>query len=223
MTQIIFYSNPNTISNVRNFELFEAATEIRIDAITLVILFNTYNLVRKLWGLPSRQKILRRSFDFTSDAKTLLEEWDNNSDEVFFIGGAKQEVIKFKKYIIKSHPNLKLRTYDGYAKSARTELVANLTKGSKLVVGLGAPRQEQLAITIAQLNLCSHIYTCGAFISQTAQAGTTYYPAYINRLHLRWLWRVWHEPHVFKRILLFYPKGFYLSAKFYQRFKSKIR
>ena len=152
----------------------------------------------------------------------MLRDWENHADEVFFIGGQKDEIINFKKYIAQAYPKLSLKVYDGYAHSCRTELAANLTKDSKLIVGLGTPRQEEFAITKTKLNVCSEIYTCGAFISQTAQSGGNYYPAYINKLHLRWMWRIWNEPHVLRRILLNYPQGLYLSAKFYSRFRDRI-
>ena len=80
-----------------------------------------------------------------------------------------------------------------------------------VLCGLGVPRQETLALALRDAGYSGVVCTCGGFLDQYAQ-GAQYYPAWVDRLELRWVYRMWREPRrLWRRYLLFYP-GFFLRA-----------
>ena len=74
-----------------------------------------------------------------------------------------------------------------------------------VVVGMGALVQDRFAVLLRDLGCRSSIYTCGGFLHQTVNR-INYYPKWINRLHLRTLYRLIKEPYVWKRVILYYPR-----------------
>jgi exopolysaccharide biosynthesis WecB/TagA/CpsF family protein len=76
------------------------------------------------------------------------------------------------------------------------EIVAEIQRRelSVAVVGMGVPKQEQLAIKLHELCPELAIYTCGGFISQMSKAGGfCYYPEWINKYGLRSFYRIYRE------------------------------
>jgi len=67
-----------------------------------------------------------------------------------------------------------------------------------VVVGMGALVQDRFAVLLRDLGCRSSIYTCGGFLHQTINR-INYYPKWINRLHLRTLYRLIKEPYVWKQ------------------------
>src|SRR5690606_14863225 len=84
-----------------------------------------------------------------------------------------------------------------------------------IFLGMGSPKQEELAIVLKNPKLT--VYTCGAFISQTANYGVNYYPYLINKLHLRWLYRIFKEKGLVRRYLIEYPKSLWLIINHYYK------
>jgi N-acetylglucosaminyldiphosphoundecaprenol N-acetyl-beta-D-mannosaminyltransferase len=74
-----------------------------------------------------------------------------------------------------------------------------------LVIGMGTPLQESFLSNIKSLGWGGVGFTCGGFIHQTA-SGLNYYPKWINKLNLRWLYRIWDEPRLLTRYLIQYPR-----------------
>ena len=86
-----------------------------------------------------------------------------------------------------------------------------------IVFGMGTPMQERYALALArrmrQGCVGGLVTTCGGFISQTAGArnrGGRFYPAYIDALGLRWLYRIFSQKHVLARVLKVYPRGIWM-------------
>ena len=77
-----------------------------------------------------------------------------------------------------------------------------------IFVGLGFPLQERLLLYLSKFHSPFTGYSCGAFISQTAQS-KMYYPYIINKLNMRWFYRAILCKHVRKRLLIEYPKFFF--------------
>jgi UDP-N-acetyl-D-mannosaminuronic acid transferase (WecB/TagA/CpsF family) len=73
---------------------------------------------------------------------------------------------------------------------------------------LGAGLQEQFEQDALRAGFRGVAFTCGGFIRQEALATRTYYPALINRLHMRAFYRMYREPHTIKRYLIDYPNNF---------------
>src|SRR5690606_4597421 len=68
-----------------------------------------------------------------------------------------------------------------------------------VVVGMGTPFQEEFLVKLTQLRWSGMGFTCGGFFHQTAKKGSSYYPRWVDKLQLRWLYRIWDEPKLIKR------------------------
>ena len=74
-----------------------------------------------------------------------------------------------------------------------------------IVCGMGAPLQEQLLVDLQNIGWIGTGYTCGGFLHQIA-SNIQYYPIWTDKYHLRWAYRIYDEPKLFKRYFWEYPK-----------------
>lgn len=86
--------------------------------------------------------------------------------------------------------------FDGYADLRRLrknpeELVA--LKPQVILVGLGAGLQEEVAVQFHTVCPEAIVCTVGGWLDQLAQS-EHYFPRWVHRLRLGWLWRIIHEP-----------------------------
>ena len=88
-----------------------------------------------------------------------------------------------------------------------------------LIVGMGVLMQERFLLKVRDSGYQGIGFTCGGFIHQTAKDEIDYYPGWVDRMNLRFLYRMYKEKHTRKRYIqtaLFFP------AKFvYERFCGK--
>ena len=75
-----------------------------------------------------------------------------------------------------------------------------------LIVGMGAIKQEKFLLQVKEAGFLGCGFTCGGFLHQYAMQGKKYYPDWINRYNLRFLYRMYKEPYTIKR----YVKAFFL-------------
>ncbi len=68
-----------------------------------------------------------------------------------------------------------------------------------LIVGMGILMQEQFLLKVKDTGFQGIGFTCGGFIHQTAKNEIDYYPAWVDRMNLRFLYRMYREPHIRKR------------------------
>jgi N-acetylglucosaminyldiphosphoundecaprenol N-acetyl-beta-D-mannosaminyltransferase len=66
---------------------------------------------------------------------------------------------------------------------------------------MGVVRQERFLLAARNAGFRGVGFTCGGFIHQTARDEIDYYPAWINRWNLRFLYRMYREPHTRMRYL----------------------
>jgi len=88
-----------------------------------------------------------------------------------------------------------------------------------VVCGLGTPKQDHFAQFVkTRLNKqVKRVYTCGGFLHQSADS-FDYYPEWIKKTGMRWLYRVYKEPQkVLGRLLRSYPLFIFSLAS--DRFK----
>jgi N-acetylglucosaminyldiphosphoundecaprenol N-acetyl-beta-D-mannosaminyltransferase len=89
---------------------------------------------------------------------------------------------------------------------------------------MGTPLQEEFLLEVHLKSETIIGFTCGGFIHQTAK-GINYYPKWINKFNLRWLFRIFDEPKLFERYFVKYPKSlillFYDIAKKNSKNESK--
>lgn len=154
----------------------------------------------------------RVSFDFTSIADLVLSGAEQQGKRVYFVGARQVELEQFLSKIKARYPRLNIAgSHNGYFDALQAEGIrADICRSQAdiLIVGLGAGRQEQFEQDTLRAGFGGVAFTCGGFIRQEATATRNYYPALINRLHLRAFYRMYREPHTIKRYLIDYPSNF---------------
>ncbi|SDP13944.1 N-acetylglucosaminyldiphosphoundecaprenol N-acetyl-beta-D-mannosaminyltransferase [Pseudomonas arsenicoxydans] len=154
----------------------------------------------------------RVSFDFTSIADHVLGSAEQQGKRVYFVGARQAELDLFIDKIKTLYPGLAIAGYHhGYFNADQAEGIrADICRSQAniLIVGLGAGLQEQFEQETLRAGFRGVAFTCGGFIRQEAMTTRNYYPAVINRLHLRAFYRMYREPHTIKRYLIDYPGNF---------------
>lgn len=183
----------------RHSELIGSVDRVLVDGQLLVLVF-------KLLGIKSLQ---RKSFDMTSLAVDIFNSAVESGVRVYLVGTTPEAIEGAVKNISDRFPGLNIVGYHhGYLREADDELrVLNDIKSKSVdlvVVGMGAPLQEMFLVKLKSSGWQGTGFTCGGFFHQTASQ-IDYYPRWINKLHLRWLYRMYDEPKLFKRYFFQYP------------------
>lgn len=188
--------------NRKNVRYFESFVDVRVDGILLVYLFRMFGV-----------RVARTSFDFTSIANSYFELCCIKEYKIFFVGTEQKHLDGFLVKIKSEYPNLKIvGSRNGYfddevdyESALKNILVSN---PETILVGMGSPYQEKLASDLCDLGWEGAAYTCGGFMHQTASAEELeYYPEWMDKLNLRWLYRIYDEPKLFTRYFWEYPKA----------------
>ncbi|WP_219094861.1 WecB/TagA/CpsF family glycosyltransferase [Pseudomonas sp. UMAB-40] len=177
-----------------------------------VVYFCDGMLMSTFMSRVTGRRIGRVSFDFTSIADLVLRSAEQQGKRVYFVGARQVELELFVSKIKVLYPRLTLAGYhNGYFNASQAEGIrADICRSEAdiLIVGLGAGLQEQFEQDALRAGFRGVAFTCGGFIRQEALATRAYYPALINRLHLRAFYRMYREPHTIKRYLIDYPNNF---------------
>lgn len=172
------------------------------------------------WCRETPAGLARTSFDATSVGIDFFKYNPSGFGTVVTIGGNKEEAELFAAKVgALCHADLKLTSVSGFLQESGfaswEDYLYTLNRENKpdvVIIGLGFPLQERISKLLYDLDANISTITCGAFISQTASAdGVSYYPTFIDRLSLRWLWRFFRERHVRSRLLLVYPQAIFRS------------
>lgn len=199
--KLISFVNPYSYSLIRNDVNITKNIDIWYsDGITTTVLFNL---------LYSKQ-LKRISFDFSSVAGQVLEFANSKGLKVVFIGSTEESINVFANKLSENYSNIAFTFRNGYfsSENEKDEVAQSfaLVNPDIIVVGMGAKLQEEFLIKVRNKGWSGTGYTCGGFIHQTANVnGLDYYPKFIDSLQLRWLYRMWDEPKLFKRYFLSYP------------------
>ncbi|MBD1580963.1 WecB/TagA/CpsF family glycosyltransferase [Pseudoalteromonas sp. S16_S37] len=200
-TEVITFVNPYSYLLLRDkHELTKHIDAIHTDAISSA----------KLFSLFLGRTVPRNSFDMSSFAKTFLEKADEHKLKVYFIGAKAEEIEKTIAIFRNNYPNMNIVGYEhGYFDSEEDVFSRIATSGAEYVIcGLGTPKQDEFAVKLKAKQGCvKQVYTCGGFLHQTSSK-LHYYPAWIDKFHLRWLYRVFDSSYVLKRLLKQYPQFF---------------
>ena len=213
-SRLVTFLNPYSYLYYRkNLSLFSQFDEINIDAISLVLLL-------KFFGVKTK----RLSFDMTSLAPLVFNSCANDNQKIYFIGSSKGYITEFTKKIKQDFPNMNIIGYrNGYFKNSderNLEIKKIVEKNPDIVVvGMGTPIQEEFLLSLKTYGWDGVGYSCGGFIHQTAK-DINYYPNFLNKYNLRWLYRIYDEPKLFKRYFLLYPKS--IALFMFDVLKSKL-
>ena len=151
--------------------------------------------------------VSRRSFDMTSLAPELMEYACKEGKSVYIVASAQEQVERAVQIFRKRYKGISIIGYrNGYfadedEKDVEAQHIVELSPDF-LIVGMGAIKQEEFLLKVKDAGYQGIGFTCGGFIHQTARNMIDYYPAWMDRMNLRFVYRMWKEPHTRKRYLM---------------------
>ncbi|AQG99886.1 hypothetical protein A9R05_14485 [Burkholderia sp. KK1] len=199
--QSVIFLNPHSYMILRNHpDIFAACGKIGIDGQLLV----------KILSIFRAGNIKRVSFDMTSLAPRVFEDASASGKRVYIIGSTRINLEEAVRTLVDEFPQLIIcGSRDGYFLSdeERHSALHKIleSKANVLICGMGSPHQERFLNDLRALGWIGTGYTCGGFLHQTAKKGARYYPEWIDRFQLRWAYRIYDEPKLFKRYFFGYP------------------
>ena len=211
--KVYTFLNPvSYLSALDNKELFAHFDGIFADGSILVA------AIKLVYG----KTVTRRSFDMTSLAPELLSYAETHNKSVYIVASRQEQVEKAVGIFNERYPKLMVAGYrNGYfASEKEQDEEAQHIVGVNpdfLIVGMGALMQERFLLKVKDFGYRGIGFTCGGFIHQTAKDEIDYYPAWVDRMNLRFLYRMYKEKHTRKRYLqaaLLFPARF-IAERFF--------
>ena len=153
-----------------------------------------------------KARIVRRSFDMTSMAPLVFEYADKNRSSVYIVASRETHVLKSVEILRLKYPHVNfVGSRSGYFTS-RQEMEDEakhiaLVNPDFVIIGMGSVLQEDFLYKIKENGFTGIGFTCGGFIHQTAIGGIDYYPAWVNKMNIRYLYRMYREKHTRSRYL----------------------
>ena len=201
------YLNPvSYLTALDNKELFSQLDGIFADGGLLV------KAIKMVYG----KQVTRRSFDMTSMAPELFTYVAKHGKTIYIVASKREQVEKAVEIFHERYPKVKNTRYrNGYfANEDEMEQEAkHITELNPdfLIVGMGALMQEKFLLKAKNAGYQGIGFTCGGFIHQTSKNEIDYYPAWVDRTNLRFVYRMWKEPHTRKRYVM---AGLLFPARF---------
>lgn len=160
--------------------------------------------------------VTRRSFDMTSMAPKLFAYVAKHGKAIYIVASKREQVEKAVEIFHERYPKVKFAGYrNGYfANEDEMEQEAkHITELNPdfLIVGMGALMQEKFLLKVKNAGYQGVGFTCGGFIHQTSKNEIDYYPAWVDKTNLRFVYRMWKEPHTRKRYVM---AGLLFPARF---------
>lgn len=208
--KIYSFLNPvSYIDALKHKELFSKLDGLFADGSLLV------TAVRLVYG----KTVTRRSLDMTSLGKELMELSAKSKKSIYIVASKQDDVETAVRMFKVSFPGVNIVGYrNGYFSNEEeiNQEVEHIIEISSdfLIVGMGIVKQENFLLRVRDAGYKGIGFTCGGFIHQTAYSRTDYYPVWIDRSNLRFLYRMWKEPHTRKRYLragLIFPWKFLIE------------
>lgn len=191
-----------------------------------IIYFCDGMLLSSIFSVSARLIIKRVSFDFTSIADPIFCSAQEKNQKIYFIGSSETEIADFVRKIRNRYPALFIcGARNGFFSESELDSVCNeisLLKPDIVVAGLGAGRQEDFILHLANYLPQSILFTCGGFIRQESGKLQDYYPTFVNKFKIRAFYRMYKEPHTIKRYLTLYPINLF-KLIFDRKFEIEIK
>lgn len=205
--KVYTFLNPvSYLSALDNKELFSKFDGIFADGSILV------SAIKIVYG----QSVTRRSFDMTSMAPELFAYAEKNGKSIYIVASKQEQVEKAIEIFKERYPQLEFAGYRNGYFASEEEMNVEAKKIAKInpdfvIVGMGILMQERFLLKVKEAGFKGIGFTCGGFIHQTAKNEIDYYPSWVNRMNLRFIYRMYKEPHTRKRYLqaaLVFPARF---------------
>lgn len=201
------FLNPVSYLDALNHkELFNQFEGIFADGSILV------TAIKLIYG----KTVKRWSFDMTSMARVLLEYAQKNRKSIYIVASKQEQVEKAVSIFMERYGGLHIIGYrNGYFENEKEQdeeakHIVNVNPDF-LIVGMGIITQERFLLKVKEAGFHGVGFTCGGFIHQTARNEIDYYPDWIDRMNLRFLYRMYKEPYTRIRYLkagLIFPVRF---------------
>lgn len=142
----------------------------------------------------TRWPMARVSFDSTGIAPCVFKLAEEHKRTMALVGGHPGVAQAAAARIRENFPHLRIVVVvDGYRRiDALIRAIVDAAPDI-VVCGMGAPLQEAFLATLADSGWCGVGFTCGGYLDHLVDR-FDFYPAAINRLNLRWLYRLAREP-----------------------------
>jgi N-acetylglucosaminyldiphosphoundecaprenol N-acetyl-beta-D-mannosaminyltransferase len=194
-------SNPAYVENLKQFDW------VICDGIGMVV------AARRIAGA----KIERTTFDRTSLAEPVLQ-WAAENGVPLVVVGAKSGIgEQAGMRMSELTPGLQFeKAFSGYDENPQAAKAFLLDHPGRLVVcGMGSPRQEAFLLELKQGGWRGIGFTCGGFLDQLVER-KDYFPGWVDRLHMRFLYRLCKEPRrLWRRYLVEYQVFLWRFAREY--------
>lgn len=196
--KVYTFLNPvSYLTALDNEELFTCFDGIFADGSLLV------TAIKLLYG----EEVERRSFDMTSLAPEMFKYAEDNGKTVYIVASRQEQVEQAVNTFKERYPRLVFSGFrNGYFSSdeemdAEARHIAKEIKPDFLIVGMGIIMQEKFLLKAKNAGFEGIGFTCGGFIHQTAKNEIDYYPAWVDRMNIRFIYRMYKEKHTRKRYL----------------------
>lgn len=205
--KIYTYLNPvSYLTALDNKELFSQMDGIFADGSLLV------KAIKLVYG----KLVTRRSFDMTSMAPELFSYAEAHLKTIYIVASKQEQVEKAVEILHERYPKVTFVGYrNGYFASEQEmdEEAKHIVELNPdfLIVGMGALMQEKFLVKVKNAGYQGVGFTCGGFIHQTSKNEADYYPAWVDKTNLRFVYRMWKEPHTRKRYVM---AGLLFPARF---------
>lgn len=218
--QIYTFLNPvSYLLALENKELFGRFDGIFADGSILVL------AIRLLYS----KRVTRRSFDMTSIVPKLLDYAVENDKTIYIVASKQVATERAVEIIKKCYPAVQIIGYrNGYFSSEEemrieVEHIVELNPDF-LIVGMGVLMQEDFLYRVKRNGYLGIGFTCGGFIHQTSKNEINYYPGWVDKMNMRFIYRMYKEKHTRKRYLMaafLFPLKF-IWERFYLEINSKL-
>lgn len=151
------------------------------------------------------KRITRRSPDMVGYFPQVFEYANSNHKSICVVGSTQEQMeMAVKKFSIHYNDIIWAHCRNGFfSDEHEMEEYAKLIAREQpdfLICGLGSILQERFLLMCKNAGYEGVGFSCGGFIRQIAEhSNENYYPAWINRMNMRFLYRMYKEPHTRKR------------------------
>lgn len=179
-------------------------------------IFADGGLLVKAIKLVYGKQVTRRSFDMTSMAPELFSYAQEYGKTIYIVASKQEQVEAAVEIFRERYPKVKFAGYrNGYfsSESEMDDEAKRIVEVNPdfLIVGMGALMQEKFLLKVKNAGFKGVGFTCGGFIHQTSKNEIDYYPAWVDKTNLRFVYRMWKEPHTRKR---YFMAGLLFPARF---------
>lgn len=205
--KIYTFLNPvSYLAALENKELFLQMDGIFADGSLLV------KAIKLIYG----KQVTRRSCDMTSMIPDLFAYAVDFEKTIYIVASKQEQVEKAMEIFHERYPKVKFAgCRNGYFASEEemNQEARHITELNPdfLIVGMGTLMQEKFLLKVKMAGYQGVGFTCGGFIHQTSKNEIDYYPVWVDKTNLRFIYRMYKEPHTRKRYLqaaLLFPARF---------------